>query len=805
MRILTDYLVHRSPEDQAKVLSLFMDLEFERNHFDSLRAYPKIHTKVVWPRYERAQRDAILTRIDVADARRPYLTIGSAKPAAGDGAGRIRYNGHGANWCDFDTVEGEIRKLATDALQLPQLRQAKRFDIYVIGYLGGGTGSGAMPGIILLLRDAFEQQGMEVRVTVHGGLPDRRRAPTDKLLVRSDANAMALMAECMGMQLVATGALPSDTTFYFGERGIRIPERFVEEIFIVNDARMEPDDANTVIAADIALRMENGHGVAAAEAAEMENILEHIELDQQTALFPFMAASMGVEVIVPGDELAEKFAQQRLAAMLHQALEQHRTNRDKGRAAAEVEVITQTDFDITFDFISVNAAEWEQPFQSYMAQLHAMANLKRTTISQDLRTRIMGVAHQPQDFPKSLADLFATVSTRARSYQALASKYEAEYLRISAANKDPLPTQEAIAEAFRRIDNQGRNNQEVNSRRKRGYLEDQAESCRNWGFNVVVAEMYEALHQEWKRVQDALEAIYQRFETTVGVLTNRARGIQHARGELAHQAPFRRSIFDHQFFEGIDPRTLVRQIEGALHALEHEATVDVNLPDGWFVSLVETFRSDDRNTASQMEFATQRLLEGDASEPGWATQIAATLQQKSYLDVLQLTCQHARNIPLAQVLEKQIAWMVSQADDLVQLIHIPSATGINRIHTYGRLDCAWDTDQQRNSIKAITSRYRIQGGGGKGSDIEVTTEPSRNPHRLVLLYSVHGVDLTDIPMFAPTARYCQAMIQIDDQWVQNNRGTAIHAVFSCDFLRATVMGKDGVYPRLCAASKGTMP
>lgn len=385
LRILTEYLAHLSPEDQAKVLTIFMDLEFERNHFDGLRAYPKMRYKAVWPRYERAQRDAILNKIDMSDFRRPFLTIGSAKPAAGDGAGRVRYNGHGANWCDFDTIEGEIRKLATDALQQPQFRQARRFDIYVIGYLGGGTGSGAMPGIILLLRNAFEQQGMNVRVTLHGGLPDRRNAPSDDLLVRSDANAMALMTECMGMQLVATGALRKGNQFYFGERPIPIPEQFVEEVFIVNDARLKPEDVNTVIAADIALRMENGHGVSAVEAAEMENILQHTELDPQTALFPFMAASMGVEVVMPGDELAEKFAQQRLAVMLQQALEQHHVTRDKGRAAAEVDAITPADFDITFDFVSVNAGDWDQPFQGYLAQLHAMAALHIATILQELQ------------------------------------------------------------------------------------------------------------------------------------------------------------------------------------------------------------------------------------------------------------------------------------------------------------------------------------------------------------------------------------------------------------------------------------
>jgi hypothetical protein len=68
-------------------------------------------------------------------------------------------------------------------------------------------------------------------------------------------------------------------------------------------------------------------------------------------------------------------------------------------------------------------------------------------------------------------------------------------------------------------------------------------------------------------------------------------------------------------------------------------------------------------------------------------------------------------------------------------------------------------------------------------------KPAADPHRMVLLYTVHGVGMLDMPtIFRSDSRYLKALLDFDHMWEESGGTGKTHSPFTCDYLRALVRG-----------------
>ncbi len=265
-------LINRT--DQERVGSFYLDLEplsddIDRTHRESADASPMIKQTLRFP-------DLSQYAENLSGEQKGWLQItsplGTRLPEyTRMGAGGIRQNGHGAVTYNASIVEQHIETLLNNISAVDSAGHAPDTDLITINivcFLGGGTGSGALPAITTLSRHVLRKLNRGGNIFIYAMLPVNvgNVAPERQTIQKS--NSLAALMELEALMLKGDDKA-APFIMEMGNQHIRVPSGLVDEIFLLEDTQLgdQIDQISQLIGMTIAMRMQNMTGIGKREQA----------------------------------------------------------------------------------------------------------------------------------------------------------------------------------------------------------------------------------------------------------------------------------------------------------------------------------------------------------------------------------------------------------------------------------------------------------------------------------------------------------------------------------------------------------
>jgi tubulin-like protein len=229
------------------------------------------------------------------------------------GAGGIRNHGHVALAYRLDEVYGALRN-ALAAIELLPTGQGHRItdsvQVYVVTFLGGGTGSGIMSDIGIILRDMLATELKGQRLILFGILPgDHMPGAGAREESWRKSNSAAAMFEMIGTSLAAQGAPDGVYRKRLLGRQFEIHEGpLFNEVYLVGRTNLDDvDKIAHMVGLDLFQRITDASGVGDRERSQSPDFHE-LKIPDGQGIFTNFSTSCPVEVRFPAREVADAFA-----------------------------------------------------------------------------------------------------------------------------------------------------------------------------------------------------------------------------------------------------------------------------------------------------------------------------------------------------------------------------------------------------------------------------------------------------------------------------------------------------------------
>ncbi len=177
----------------------------------------------------------------------PHTYIPTKIPESFDnGAGGIRNNGHVAGCTDRAKIVQLLDEAlsAVGALSLDRnARPVSEIQINIVAFLGGGTGSGILADIAVMVRHRVLQLNLKHRLNVFCLLPEHVREATTNDVSWRKSNATATLLELVALSLVRGERGPYQTYMLntpYEVRGTSI----ANEIYLFGQTAMNSAESN---------------------------------------------------------------------------------------------------------------------------------------------------------------------------------------------------------------------------------------------------------------------------------------------------------------------------------------------------------------------------------------------------------------------------------------------------------------------------------------------------------------------------------------------------------------------------------
>lgn len=254
-----------------------------------------------------------LTKVE-ADRIQWHTYIPTKTPQYFDnGAGGIRNNGHVALCYHHGRVLGRLEEALNTLERLSAAqgeRVVDRVAVYIVAFLGGGTGSGTVADIAVMVRRMIERRQYGQRITLYSILPGDHitgAIETEKNWRKSNATAALL-------EIVAHGLAAGNQDGYYLkfllDKLYRI--RFgpiVNEILLMGRTNMETvEQTAAIVGLDLYQRVTDASGIGAKESSAAPDRRQLADSDDKLLPTCF-GTSCPFEVRFPAAETAQAFAE----------------------------------------------------------------------------------------------------------------------------------------------------------------------------------------------------------------------------------------------------------------------------------------------------------------------------------------------------------------------------------------------------------------------------------------------------------------------------------------------------------------
>jgi hypothetical protein len=321
---LSRHLLTLAPGDRRKVAQVYIDtdekpgpqIEFQHEHAGLLQLYD-LHIAVPAGISHSTQIPVdreLQTFIDIGPVDRPPNEPPKLKVPQyfANGAGGIRNNGHVAAAYNhqrivqtLESALGALERLGHDQGE----RQLIEIQVNIVAFLGGGTGSGVLPDMAVMLRELLTTRQFLQRINLFCMLPEYIRGATVNDISWRKSNAVACLLEMLALSHVA-GARGNVYTKWMLNNAYHVTDDPVaNEVYLIGRTSMGSDeDTARIVGLDLFQRISDASGVGALEHSTWVN-RRTLGATDDRGLFTMFGTSCPLEVRFPAEETAAAFAQ----------------------------------------------------------------------------------------------------------------------------------------------------------------------------------------------------------------------------------------------------------------------------------------------------------------------------------------------------------------------------------------------------------------------------------------------------------------------------------------------------------------
>ena len=299
------------PQDRRRVASLYLDIDAPP---------PELAELATWRQgsdgWTRVEIKHIEVPLDIeygalSPQQVQHLLVEPHLPRSySHGAGGIRNNGHVALSANVDEITTRIEQLLSALVAYGgerTERRARDILVNIVAFLGGGTGSGTLPDIALLVRNLLRRNGYPARIFLYCLLPEHIGSATPQEISWRRSNAVATLQELMALSVL--GHTTRGYQKMLGSLALDVEaEPVANEIFLFGRTEMSsPTQVAQIAAMDLQMRICDHSGVGRHERSLQSDLQCLVQRDDRN-LYTMFGTTCPMEVVLPARELAEAFA-----------------------------------------------------------------------------------------------------------------------------------------------------------------------------------------------------------------------------------------------------------------------------------------------------------------------------------------------------------------------------------------------------------------------------------------------------------------------------------------------------------------
>jgi len=299
------------PSDQRKVALVYIDtddppaplVEFRRQHNNVFQEFP---LRIAVP--------AGISNADPIDATDQHTFIDKKRPQYfANGAGGIRNNGHVAACFNYQYIYDVLERAITSISRLNTEQNAPRVhevQANIVAFMGGGTGSGTIVDIAVMVRDLLTHRQYKQRINLFCILPEQIAGTSLNDLSWRKSNATAGLLEILAYsRAAAKNPVAGYQKFMRGKVHRLTNDPIANEVYLVGHSSLDDaGDTARIVGLDLFQRTADASGLG---------FLEHSKwVDRRTlgttdsrGLPTIFGTSCPLEVRFAVEETATAFAQ----------------------------------------------------------------------------------------------------------------------------------------------------------------------------------------------------------------------------------------------------------------------------------------------------------------------------------------------------------------------------------------------------------------------------------------------------------------------------------------------------------------
>jgi hypothetical protein len=320
------HMLTLQPGDQRKVALVYIDtdepnssvVEFRQYHNGVFQEFSlRIAVPVGISHVERIKQELGTT----PDLSEPHTFIQGKEPQYfSNGAGGIRNNGHVAASFHQQTIYDTLERALASIMHVDMRQNTQRkneVQAYIVTFLGGGTGSGILADVTVMVRDLLARQQYEQRINLFCMLPEPVRGASLTDLSWRKSNTLACLLELMAYSLAAGTASGNRYRKYIRDKIYYLTkDAIANEIFLLGQTVMDdPGGTARLVGLDLFQRITDASGIGYLEHSKQVDRRTLGETDDR-GLPTMFGTSCPLEVRFPAEETALAFAQISTASLL---------------------------------------------------------------------------------------------------------------------------------------------------------------------------------------------------------------------------------------------------------------------------------------------------------------------------------------------------------------------------------------------------------------------------------------------------------------------------------------------------------
>ncbi|MHB8597896.1 MAG: tubulin-like doman-containing protein [Ktedonobacteraceae bacterium] len=318
---LMRHMLTLNQKDIRRVALVYIDtdnwtsafVKFRHQHNDVFYEFPiRIAVPTSIAHIERRYQPVCYPYSDPQDDKLELHTFikGKEPQYFANGAGGIRNNGHVAACFHHQEIYETLdRALVTVSRVDKGESRINELQVNIVSFLGGGTGSGILPDIVVMARDLLTNYQYRQRINLFCTLPERVKGASTTDISWRKSNATACLLE-----LLAFGAAAGATPSGIYEKRMRdkvyrlTNDPFTNEIYLIGQAPMDDiTETARIVGLDLFQRITDASGVGFLEHSKWVDRRTPGETDDR-GLPAVFGTSCPLEVRFPAAETADAFA-----------------------------------------------------------------------------------------------------------------------------------------------------------------------------------------------------------------------------------------------------------------------------------------------------------------------------------------------------------------------------------------------------------------------------------------------------------------------------------------------------------------